>query len=98
MKKLFITFCAIIMMAFSCGEKTSLTPFSDNITRLKSGQSFGMCLGTCYNELIVENNTVILKQLRTKERGGEAETLEYPNNDSWNQIKAELTGFSQKKF
>ena len=63
MKKLFISFSAIILMAFSCEEKASVEPFNGNIVQVKSGQSFGMCIGKCYNELIVGSNSVVLKQI-----------------------------------
>lgn len=85
-------------MAFSCGEKTSLQPFNGNITRVKSGQSFGMCIGKCYNELIIENNSVILKQIERKERGGEAVTTEHRNDTRFNPIRADLNNFSKVKF
>lgn len=85
-------------MAFSCGENTSVPPFNGNIARVKSGQSFGMCVGKCYNELIVENNSVVLKQIERKDRGGDPETTEYRDDTRWNQIKADLNNFSKKKF
>lgn len=86
------------MMAFSCEEKTSVEPFIGNIVRVSSGQSFGMCMGRCYNELIVENNTVTLKQIERKERGGEQKTMEYHENSRFHQIKADLNDFPKKKF
>jgi len=87
------------MMAFSCEEKNAVQPLRDNIVRLKSGQSFGMCIGKCYNELIVENNSVILKQVERKERGGsDTESIEHRDNSLLNQIKADLAGFPKDKF
>jgi len=98
MKKLFISFSAIILMAFSCEDKTSVEPFNGNILRVKSGQSFGMCMGKCYNELIVENNAVILKQIERKERGGETETTEHSDDSRLHLIKSDLNGFRKEKF
>lgn len=98
MKKLFITFSAIIMMAFSCEEKSSVQPINDHIIRVKSGQSFGMCMGKCYNELIVENNSVVLKQIERKERGSDPQTIEHRDNTHWSRIKAELADFPKDKF
>ncbi len=57
-----------------------------------------MCVGKCYNELIVENNSVVLKQIERKDRGGDPETTEYRDDTRWNQIKADLNNFSKKKF
>lgn len=85
-------------MAFSCEEKTSVEPFNGNIIRVKSGQSFGMCMGKCYNELIVENNSVVLKQIERKERGGETETIEHRDDSRLNQIKNDLNSFPKEKF
>lgn len=86
------------MMAFSCEEKTSLEPFSGNIVSVKSGQSFGMCIGKCYNELIVENNSVTLKQIERKDRGGDPQTIEHRDDTRLGQIKTDLNNFSKKKF
>lgn len=86
------------MMAFSCEDKTTLQPVNDSIVRLKSGQSFGMCMGKCYNELIVENNSVTLKQIELKERGGNKETIQHRDNTHLNRIIAELEDFPKEKF
>lgn len=85
-------------MAFSCEDKTTLQPVNDSIVRLKSGQSFGMCMGKCYNELIVENNSVTLKQIELKERGGNKETIQHRDNTHLNRIIAELEDFPKEKF
>jgi len=85
-------------MAFSCEDKTTLQPVNDSIVRLKSGQSFGMCMGKCYNELIVENNSVTLKQIELKERGGNKETIQHRDNTHLNRIIAELGDFPKEKF
>lgn len=98
MKKLFITFSALFIMAFSCEDKTSLQPINGTIARVKSGQSFGMCMGKCYNELIVETNSVILKQIERKERGGEAKTMEHRDNTRWSEIIADLDNFPKSAF
>ncbi len=57
-----------------------------------------MCIGKCYNELILENNSLVLKQVERKMNGGDPETTEQLDNTRLNQIKADLNNFPQEKF
>ncbi|MCD8541048.1 MAG: hypothetical protein LRY55_15785 [Leadbetterella sp.] len=98
MKKLFLLFSVLFIITSSCEDNYSVTPLTGKISHIKSGQSFGMCAGKCYQEMIVENNLATLILIERKDRGSEEDTLEFRDDTYWKQIKADLDGFSKKKF
>lgn len=57
-----------------------------------------MCAGKCYNELIVEKNAVVLKQIERRGRGDEPEIIEHRDDTRLSRIKADLNHFPKKKF
>lgn len=69
MKKLFF---GLILLAFSCDTNEAvLAPFAGDVVQVKSGQAFGMCVGTCRSELVISATQATLLQRETPERGGD---------------------------
>ena len=84
-------FFIIVIMVFTLAcslvepENTFYNSFSG--VTIKSGQSFGFCLGKCHSEMIIEGNSV---QLLVKERifkDGKDESKEYKYSEVFPTLK-----------
>ena len=99
MKKLLLSTLPLLLVIFSCSDDTQTAyPISDEIVEVKSGQSFGMCIGKCHNELIITGDKLTLKQIERKERGGETSTKEFTENANLQLILQEIKKVDQAKF
>jgi hypothetical protein len=100
MKKLLFPFLLILPFIFSCtNEPKTVYPISEEILEVRSGQSFGMCIGTCYNEIIITGDKIALKQITRSERGGESTTSEkIVENANLQPIVQEIKKVKEKDF
>lgn len=99
MKNLLILTSFIFLSAFSCQNGEKISPLSDEIITLKSGQSFGMCIGNCYAELIIDSENITFKQIIRPERAGEQEkVIENIDNENKALLKAKIDKTSKSDF
>lgn len=98
MKNLLLKFISLFLIVTACQTSELVKPFSDEIKQINSGQSFGMCMGKCYNELLITDNKLVLKQIERKERGGETVTHEFTENNSLTAVKPSLLTISKSDF
>jgi hypothetical protein len=99
MKKLLFSTLPLLLIIFSCSnESKTVYPISDDIVQVKSGQSFGMCIGKCTNEIIITGDKMTLKQIERKERGGDTSTYEFTENANLQQVLQEIKKINQAKF
>lgn len=99
MKKLLFSTLPLLFVLFSCSnDLQSVNAINDEIVEVRSGQSFGMCIGKCHNELIITGNKVTLKQIERKERGGETSTYEFTENAALQTLLEEINKIDQTKF
>ena len=99
MKKLLFSTLPLLFVIFSCSnESKTIYPISEEIVEVKSGQSFGMCIGKCHNELVITGDRITLKQIERKERGGETNTYEFAESANLQLILQEIKKIDETKF
>lgn len=96
MKNWFILHIIPLFLAFGC-QNTKIQPFSGDIVVLKSGQNFGMCLGKCYNELIITENKVTFYQ-KVVSYPGIFEDYKHDESENLKNIQHIISGFDESKF
>ncbi len=74
MKKITLLFAFISAFTLTNCESTADAPESTVLNELtiKSGQSFGFCIGKCYNEIIIKGSEVELFVQERAIRGGQS--------------------------
>lgn len=96
MKKLFF---GLILLAFSCDTNEAvLAPFAGDVVQVKSGQSFGMCIGKCYSELVVTATQANLFETERLERGGEQKEHKNSANESLAKLHNVFKSFPSAEF
>ncbi|ADQ16973.1 hypothetical protein [Leadbetterella byssophila] len=91
-------FYALIFFAFSCQSDSVLAPLINDIAEVKSGQSFGMCVGKCHNELVISGEKVTLIQKGVSERGGDLQTSSADASERLDAIKKIFKKFKKSDF
>ena len=79
---------AILVVFIGCSQGDII----ESEYTIKSGSSFGMCVGPCYQELSVNESQAVLRIRETKSEGGQTD-LKVENKrtvtaQEWNELKA----------
>lgn len=98
MKKLIAIFPVFFLSFWSCQMSETVAPGEADIVQLKSGQSFGMCMGVCFNEMIIDTEKITLKQVDYLERGGNTKEYEHVEKGAAIKSAAIFQKISQPKF
>lgn len=96
MKKALILFLLPFLMGATC-QKRSLNPLGQEKYTIKSGQNFGMCMGKCYNELIITPNKLTFIQ-RELTYPGKFKTYDFNETKKLKEIQQYFTGFETDRF
>ena len=97
MKNIFSAIVITFIIAVGCSNSQNATPINEDIISVSSGQSFGMCIGNCTNELIITGNNVILQQVN-RSRGIINDTIQHSDISRTTAINSALSKISKKDF